>query len=192
MEIIQPNEQPSVQKISDEPKISFLETVYGVLFSPRKLFDDLYDEDTFTVLIYGVLAVFLSNLGKMEPGNITLLNIFTKELLGFFSWFFVSLFISFLSIVFKTPHNNFGKLLGFTGLSTLPFLLLAPIFLLGANGHFIYKLFSFFMFAWTFVLFCIAISKSLKLETWRVVLFAIVPFSVGTMGSLIDLIMSRF
>ena len=107
---------------TDGPKIGFLEAFHGILLSPKKTFQDLYDEDGFTVIVYGILAVFLSNLGKLEPGSISILNIVGVEIIGFISWVLVGIFIFFFSTVFKTPNNNLPRLLGFTGLSGIPFL----------------------------------------------------------------------
>ena len=164
---------------NDGPNISFLEAFYGVLFSPKQVFEDLFNEDTFTVIVYGTLAVLLSNLGKLEPGGIGILNLFGVEIIGLFSWFFVAAFIFFLSTVFKTPNNNFGRLLGFTGLSTIPFLLLTPISLISNLNPFIYSTCEIFVSIWSFILFWIALAKSFQLEGWRVLLMAIIPFLLG-------------
>ncbi|MBI3589782.1 MAG: YIP1 family protein [Candidatus Melainabacteria bacterium] len=165
---------------TDGPKISFLEVFYGILFSPRTTFQELYTEDNFAVIVYGILAVFLSNLGKLEPNNISILNIIGVEVIGFVSWFFVGLFITFFSIVFKTPNNNMARLLGFTGLSSIPFLLMAPINLIsGFINPSIYNFFEVIVSIWGFVLFWIALAKSFQLEAWRVLLMAIIPFLLG-------------
>ena len=164
---------------SDGPKIGFLETFYGILFSPKKTFQILYSEDTFTVIVYGILAVFLSNLGKLEPGNISIVNILGVEIIGFISWLSVGLFIIFFSTVFKTPNNNLVRLLGFTGLSSIPFLLLAPISLINNVSPMVYSFFEIVISIWGFILFGIALSKSFQLEAWRVILMAIIPFLLG-------------
>lgn len=176
--------------IDDGPKIGFLDAFYGVLFCPKTLFEDLSDEDVFTIVIYGFLAILLSSLGKISPGETSLLSILGAEFFGIIGWFFVGIFIIILSTIFKTPNSNFGKLLGYTGLSSLPFLLLAPISLISYKFEFIYKIFSLFVFAWSFILFCIAISKSLKLEPWRVFLLGIIPFSLGFASNIIGIIFS--
>lgn len=165
--------------LDDGPKISFLEAFYGVLFIPKRIFQELHTEDIFTVFIYGILAVFLSNLGKLEPGNVSILNIVGIEVIGFLSWFFVGLFIFFFSTVFKTPNNNFARLLGFTGLSSLPYLLLAPINLISSLNSSIYTFFEILISIWGFILFWIALAKSFQLEAWRVLLMAIIPFLLG-------------
>ena len=172
------------QNMTNEgPKISFLEAFYGVLFSPKKIFEDLYHEDTFAVVIYGILSVLLSNLGKIEPGNFSFLNIFGIEVIGIISWGFVAIFIFFLSTVFKTPNNNLGRLLGFTGLSTLPYLLLAPLALVASLIPFpldtVFSFFGVFIGVWSFILFWIALGKSFQLEAWRIFLMAIIPFLLG-------------
>ncbi|OGI07622.1 MAG: hypothetical protein A3I68_04475 [Candidatus Melainabacteria bacterium RIFCSPLOWO2_02_FULL_35_15] len=164
---------------NDGPKIGFLEAFYGVLFSPKKVFEDLFNEDTFTVVVYGILAVLLSSLGKLEPGNVGILNIFGIEIIGVLSWFFVGILIFFLSTVFKTPNSNLGRLLGFTGLSSIPFLLLAPVSLIGNLNSFVYSVCEIFVSIWSFILFWIALAKSFQLEGWRVLLMAIVPFLLG-------------
>ena len=164
---------------NDGPNISFLEAFYGVLFFPKKVFEDLFNEDTFTVIVYGTLAVLLSSLGKMEPGDVGILNIFGVEVIGLLSWFFVGIFIFFLSTVFKTPNNNLGRLLGFTGLSSIPFLLLAPISLISNLNPAIYSTCEIIVNIWSFILFWIALAKSFQLEGWRVLLMAIVPFLLG-------------
>ena len=164
---------------TDGPKIGFLEAFYGVLFLPRQTFDDLHDEDTFTVIVYGVLAIFLSNLGKLDPDNISILNILGVEITGFLSWFFVGLFIFFFSTVFKTPNNNLPRLLGFTGLSSIPFLLMAPINLITSFDFSIYTFFQILISIWSFILFWISLAKSFQLEAWRVLLMAIIPFLLG-------------
>lgn len=165
--------------LSDGPKISFLEAFYGALFSPNKVFDDLYNEDTFTVIIYGMLAVFLSNLGKLDPNGISLLSIIGVEIIGFLSWFFVGIFIIFFSTVFKTPNNNLARLLGYTGLSSIPFLLMTPVALISTYNPAIFTFFEIFVSIWSFVLFWIALAKSFQLEAWRVFLMAIIPFLLG-------------
>lgn len=165
--------------LNDGPKVGFLEAFYGVLFSPQKIFQDLYNEDTFTVIIYGIIAVFLSNLGKLEPNSVGFLNIIGVEIIGFISWISVSFLIFFLGTIFKTPNNNFGKLLGFTGLSSIPFLLMAPVVLLASFNLAIYTVLEVLISVWAFVLFWIALAKSFKLEAWRVLLMAIVPFLFG-------------
>ena len=165
--------------VDDGPKISFLEAFYGVLFCPKKVFEDLFNEDTFTVIVYGTLAVLLSSLGKLEPGDIGILNIFGVEIIGLLSWVFVGILIFFLSTVFKTPNNNFGRLLGFTGLSSIPFLLLAPASLISNLNPSIYSVCEIFVNVWSFILFWIALAKSFQLEGWRVLLMAIVPFLLG-------------
>ncbi len=109
--------------IDDGPKLGFLEVFHGILTNPQKIFEELYKEDTFTILIYGILAVFLSNFGKVDPESINLLNLLGVQLIGFISWFSVGLFIIFFSTVFKTPNNNLARLLGFTGLSNIPYLI---------------------------------------------------------------------
>ena len=164
---------------ADGPRISFLEAFHGVLFCPRRTFEELYSEDTFTVVVYGILAVFLSNLGKLEYNNISILNIIGVEIIGFLSWFFVGLFIFFFSTVFKTPSNSLGRLLGFTGLSSIPFLLLAPINLLSSFNPFIYSFSQIVISLWSFILFWIALAKSFQLEAWRVLLMSIIPFLLG-------------
>lgn len=163
----------------DGPEISFLEAFYGILFTPNYAFQKLYKEDSFTVIVYGILAVFLSNLGKIEPNNISILNIVGVEIIGFLSWFFVGLFIIFFSTVFKTPNNNFARLLGFTGLASLPYLLLAPINLISSTVPTIYAFFEVIIGIWGFILFWIALARSFQLEAWRVLLMAVVPFLLG-------------
>ena len=164
---------------NDGPTVSFLEAFYGILFSPKKIFQDLYNEDTFTIIVYGILAVFLSNLGKLDPDNIDILNIVGVEIVGFLSWFFVGLFIIFFSTVFKTPNNNFARLLGFTGLSSIPFLLMTPLHLISSISPSIYSVFEIVIGVWSFILFWFALAKSFQLEAWRVFLMAIVPFLLG-------------
>lgn len=164
---------------NDGPKITFLEAFFGMIANPQKTFEELYDEDTFTIIVYGVLAVFLSNLGKLEPQNISILSVIGTEIIGFMSWFFVGLFIVFFSTVFKTPHNNMGRLLGFTGLSSIPYLLLSPINLLSNFYPSAQWLFQTIIGVWCFILFWIALAKSFQLEAWRVLLMAIIPFLLG-------------
>ena len=96
-----------------------------------------------------------------------------------FSWFFVGLLIFFLSTVFKTPNNNLGRLLGFTGLSSIPFLLLTPVSLLSNLNPSIYSVCQVLVNIWSFTLFWMALAKSFQLEGWRVLLMAIVPFLLG-------------
>lgn len=164
---------------TDEPKISFLEAFYGVLTNPKKTFEELYDEDTFTILVYGILAVFLSNLGKLEPGNVSILSVIGTEIIGFISWIFVGLFIIFFSTVFKTPNNSLGRLLGFTGLASIPYLLLAPINLMSSFSSGLYLFVQILVSIWVFILFWIALAKSFQLEAWRILLMAIIPFLLG-------------
>ena len=170
--------------LDEGPKISFLEAFYGILFCPQRIFDDLYKEETFTLMVYGFLAVILSSLGKLEIGSINPLSIFGIEIVGLFSWFFIGLLIFFLSTIFKTPNNNLGRLLGFAGLSTLPFLLLAPVSLITlavpllSTGTF-YLVLEVVINIWSFILFWIALAKSFQLEAWRVLLIAIIPFILG-------------
>lgn len=163
----------------DGPDISFLEAFYGVLFHPKKVFEDLFSEDAFTVLVYGILSVILSSPGKIEPGNISILSLLGAELTGLLSWFFIGVLIFFVSTVFKTPNNSFGRLLGFTGLSGLPFLLLAPVSLISNLNPCIYGICEIIINIWSFILFWIALGKSLQLEGWRVLLIAIIPFLLG-------------
>ncbi|MBI1859184.1 MAG: YIP1 family protein [Candidatus Melainabacteria bacterium] len=170
----------STETILDEgPNVGFLETFYGVLFNPRKTFEKLYSEDSFTVVIYGILAVFLSNIGKLEPGHVNFINILGVEFIGFLSWFFVGLFIIFFSTVFKTPNNNLARLLGFTGLASIPFLLMTPANLLGHFVPFVYAVCMTVISIWAFILFWISLAKSFQLEAWRVLLMAIIPFLLG-------------
>lgn len=184
--------------LNDGPKISFLEAFYGILFSPKKVFEDLYNEDTFTVVVYGILAVFLSNLGKLEPESVGLLNIVGVEIIGFLSWFFVGLLIFFFSTIFKTPNNSFMRLLGFTGLSSIPFLLLAPISLISNCSLNIYDFCEVIASIWAFVLFWISLAKSFQLEAWRVLLMAVVPFLLGIflftflIANILGMLFSRF
>ena len=173
------NPTPDQTIIDDGPKLSFLEVFHGVIASPSKLFEELYKEDAFTIFVYGVLAVFLSNLGKVAPENINFLNTIGVELIGFISWFFVGLFIIFFSTVFKTPNNNLARLLGFTGLSSIPYLLMAPIALIGYFHTTLYTIFQVIIGIWSFILFWIALAKSFQLEAWRVFLMAIIPFLLG-------------
>lgn len=183
-----PTNTPEAQ-FNDGPKIGFLESFYGILFCPKKIFDDLHSEDSFTILVYGILAVILANLGKLGPGQISLLNIVGIQFIGLISWFCLALFITFLSLVFNNSNNNFARLLGFTGLANAPFLLLTPIALIGVQSILVYKIFSLIMFGWTFTLFFIAVSKSLKLEPWRVLLLALVPFAIGLTGNILSLML---
>ena len=165
--------------ISEGPKLGFLEAFYGIIFAPRKIFNDLQKEETFTVIVYGILAVFLSNLGKIEPGHISILNVIGTEAIGFLSWFFVGLFIFFFSTVFKTPNNNLARLLGYTGLSSIPFLLLAPVSLLTNFNLQFFNVPAIIINVWAFILFWISLAKSFQLEAWRVLLMAIIPFLLG-------------
>ena len=173
------------QEFPDQgPKISFLEAFYGVLFTPRKVFNELLQEETFTIFVYGALAVFLSNLGKLNVGGVSPLSIIGIEFVGFLSWFFVGILIFFLSTVFKSPNNNLGRLLGYIGLASLPFLLLSPLTLIVSISPFeltgaIYGFFHLIVSIWSFALFWIALAKSFQLEAWRVLLMAIVPFLLG-------------
>lgn len=164
---------------NDHPKISFLEAFYGILFLPNKTFQDLYNEEGFTIAVYGVLAIFLSNLGKIGAGSVNILSIIGTEIIGFVSWFFVGLFIIFFSTVFKTPNNNLARLLGFTGLASIPYLLLAPISLLSDVLPGLYTFFEIIIGLWGFILFWMALAKSFQLESWRVFLMAIIPFLLG-------------
>lgn len=165
--------------VDEGPKIGFLETFYGVLFSPSKVFEDLYKEDTFTVMVYGALAVFLSNFGKVKPEDISLLSLIGIEIIGFISWFFVALFIFFFSTVFKSPNNNLGRLLGFTGLANIPYLLLTSVNLVSCFVPQIHAPFSILISIWVFILFWLSLAKSFQLESWRVLLMAIIPFLLG-------------
>ena len=164
---------------ADGPKIGFLEAFHGILLSPKKTFQDLYDEDGFTVIVYGILAVFLANLGKLEPRNISILNIVGVEIIGFISWILVGILIFFFSTVFKTPNNHLPRLLGFTGLSGIPFLLLAPISLIYNFSSPIYSFFEILISIWAFILFWISLAQSFRLEAWRVLLMSIIPFLLG-------------
>ena len=170
---------------SDEgPKISFLEAFYGIIFMPGKIFDELQKEETFTIFVYGVLAVLLSNLGKLDIGWINPLSVIGIEFVGFLSWFFVGILIFFLSTVFKSPNNNLGRLLGYTGLSSLPFLLLSPLALIASMASLEWASWIYFFFQsvvniWSFILFWIALAKCFQLEAWRVLLMAIIPFLLG-------------
>ena len=173
------------QSLSNEgPKLGFLETFFGVLFSPKQVFEDLHNEDTFTIIVYGALAVVLSSLGKLDPQSIGPLNIIGVEIIGILSWLFVGILIFFFSTVFKTPNNNLGRLLGFTGLSSIPFLLLTPVSLISVllplpgTGS-IYMVCEVLISIWSFILFWIALAQSFKLEAWRVLLMAIIPFLLG-------------
>ena len=166
-------------KIDEGPKISFLEAFHGILFAPKKVFDDLYEEDSFTILVYGTLGVFLSSLGKLESGSYGFLNIVGIEVIGFISWFFVGLLLAFFGTIFKTPNNNLARLLGFTGLSSIPFLLMTPISLISNFLPIMYPIFSGVISIWSFILFWISLSKSFQLEAWRVLLMAIIPFVLG-------------
>ena len=163
----------------DGPKITFLEAFFGMIANPQKTFQDLYNEDTFTIIVYGALAVFLSNLGKLASQDISILSIIGTEIIGFMSWFFVGLFIIFFSTVFKTPHNNLGRLLGFTGLSSIPYILLAPVNLLSNFYPSLQYFFQILISVWCFILFWIALARSFQLEAWRVLLIAIIPFLLG-------------
>ena len=165
--------------LNDGPKIGFLEAFYGILFLPGKTFQDLYSEDTFAVIIYGILAVFLSNIGKIDPNNLSFLSIIGVEVIGFLSWILVGIFIFLFSTVFKTPNNNLARLLGFTGLSSIPFLLLAPISLIHNLSFEVYTFFEIVISIWAFILFWISLAKSFQLEAWRVFLMAIIPFLLG-------------
>jgi len=163
----------------DSPKISFLEAFYGVLFLPRKTFETLFAEDTFTVIVYGALATLLSSLGKLEPGDVGILSILGIEIIGLLSWLFVGILIFFFSTVFKTPNNNLARLLGFTGLASLPFLLMTPITLISNFVPNIHTIFEIIISVWSFVLFWLSLAKSFQLEAWRVLLMAIIPFLLG-------------
>lgn len=165
--------------INDGPKIGFLEAFYGILFSPKKTFEALNQEDGFTIVIYGMLAVFLSNFGKIDPENFGLFSIIGVEFIGFITWFFMGLLVFFFSTVFKTPNNNFARLLGFTGFSSLPILLLTPIALINNINPNIYSFFQCIIGIWAFILYWISLAKSFQLETWRVLLMAIIPFLLG-------------
>ena len=165
--------------INDGPKIGFLEAFYGILFSPKKTFEALNQEDGFTIVIYGMLAVFLSNFGKIDPENFGLFSIIGVEFIGFITWFFMGLLVFFFSTVFKTPNNNFARLLGFTGFSSLPILLLTPIALINNINPNIYNFFQCIIGIWAFILYWISLAKSFQLETWRVLLMAIIPFLLG-------------
>ena len=166
-------------KIDEGPKISFLEAFSGILLAPKKVFDDLYKEDSFTILVYGTLGIFLSNLGKLGSGNAGILNLIGIEVIGFISWFFVGLLLAFFGAIFKTQNNNLARLLGFTGLSSIPFLLMAPINLISNFLPVIYPIFSGIISIWSFILFWISLAKSFQLEAWRVLLMAIIPFILG-------------
>ena len=166
-------------KIDEGPKISFLEAFHGILFAPKKVFDDLYEEDSFTILVYGTLGVFLSSLGKLESGSYGFLNIVGIEVIGFISWFFVGLLLAFFGTIFKTPNNNLARLLGFTGLSSIPFLLMTSVNLISNFLPIMYPIFSGIISIWSFILFWISLSKSFQLEAWRVLLMAIIPFVLG-------------
>lgn len=179
MNSAEPHKYLMESKINDSPNISFLETFYGIMLKPKELLDDLYSDDDFTVLVYGMLALFLSTLGKLGPNSVTLLNIIGSEFANFIGWLISGLFILFLSILFKTPNHSFGRLLGYLGLSNLPFLLLAPISLASSENSFLYNISYILIAFWTYALFCLAISKSLKVATWQVILISIIPFSIS-------------
>lgn len=177
MDHIQTNSESNL--FHDGPKIGFLESFYGILFSPKRTFEALYTEDGFTIVVYGILAVFLSNFGKIDPNHFGFFGILGVEFIGFFTWFFIGLLIFFFSTVFKTPNSNLARLLGFTGLSTIPILLLTPIALINNLNPTLYNFFQCIVGIWAFILYWIALAKSFQLETWRVLLMAIIPFLLG-------------
>ncbi|OGI22881.1 MAG: hypothetical protein A2287_10310 [Candidatus Melainabacteria bacterium RIFOXYA12_FULL_32_12] len=163
---------------------NFLDSFYGLLFSPDKTFDNLRENPP---LFQGFLIVlFISILNpvlnfKTFDGTATLiwlsLSIFGALLFGLLSWLFFAFFLDLVASIF----GQSGKIKIFLTLSAfalIPWVFLGPIELLKTAGL-LADIFAIFLgllvWLWVVVLVIKAIIKTYQLSFGKTLTLLIIP-----------------
>ena len=174
----------------------FLDVIYNGLFAPVSLYSSIANNwpRQSVHLFYATGFVFtLSTLGKLLAGSVntfdftTILAAGVAGVFGLLIWLLTGGTFSALAYCFRSQGRPF-ILLTLLGYASLPWILLAPLFLIRENagllGGALHLVGIFILWLWTTTLFLIALQKTYHLTTDRVLLMGLIPVLMGTLGLL--------
>jgi hypothetical protein len=189
---------------------SYLNVFYGVLFHPLDTFKTLAEgkEPDSRLLLYALLSVVVVSAAAPiirfaavgSKADTLAFAIPISSVMGVLAWVLVGLVIALLSYAFsgKIRYRTFLVL---SGLSTLPWLLMAPISLLKAGlgllGVILCAVFGLSVWLWAVLLFALAIVITYEMTADRVMIVLAAPFAMtliffgwvfGFLGNIVNLI----
>jgi Yip1 domain len=172
----------------------FFNAFYDVLFDPITLFESISTgwPRQARHCLYATFWVFaIATLGTLLEGSFnrfdgtTVLAALMAGTTGIGIWILTGLTFSTIAYCFRSQGRPL-VLLTLTGYATLPWLFLAPLFLLrnsiGVFGELIHLTGMMALWIWTAVLFLLALQKTYHLSMDRVLLMALVPILAATLG----------
>lgn len=189
-------EAMSIEATPDNQAKRFLTVFYNSLFDPLALYSNIANNwpRQSIHLLYATGFVFtLSTLGKLLTGSMTHFDFSTilaagiAGVFGLMIWLLTGLTFSTLAYCFRSQGRPF-ILLTLLGYASIPWVLLAPLFLvrenLGLLGGIVHLLGIFILWLWTSTLFLMALQKTYNLTVDRVLLMGLLPILMGTLGLL--------
>lgn len=165
--------------------MNYLDNFYGVLFSPKKTFDELKANKTVVqALINVILISLLFNLLDVGSSltDIKSIVFFSFKLIGsaigaLISWLIFGVFFESIAYIFS-QSGKLKEILTLTGFSITPWFLIGPFKLLHSAGIFLGVMSVYFQFAlwiWVSILLFISVMKVYELTFSRTVLIFLVP-----------------
>ncbi|MGE0199346.1 MAG: Yip1 family protein [Candidatus Melainabacteria bacterium] len=166
----------------------FLTLVYNGLFHPQTTYEKMAEtEEPGRNLLYGLILVFLISaiappLHTMQSGatdDNLLLIMPLHGFLGLLGWVLMASVIALMAFAFR-GHGRFKPFLLLSSLATLPWILLAPALLiensLGATGSFLGICLSMGLWAWSAILFGMAVARTYALNVEQTLSVLVMPF----------------
>ncbi|MEI7473688.1 MAG: Yip1 family protein [bacterium] len=163
---------------------NFLENIYGSIVEPIKTFDRLKEEKPYLqaliiVIVISLLSPVFNNMlavDKQSFGELLGFSILSV-IAGLFNWLAFAGFMELFSFIFN-QNGKFKEMLTLSGFALIPWILLAPVFLLKQAGTFfegIGILLALCVFIWAIFLFFLSVAKSYGLTALRCIVFALIP-----------------
>lgn len=165
---------------------NFLSYIYGIILCPVKTFDTIKNAEKAPVFEAFWAVVLVSLMGcfsSFDMNSVVVLgfSLVSYILFAIISWVLMASIIDGLAGVFDRD-KRFDLILSMTGFSLLPWILFAPISLIktaGILGSIISIALCVIIWAWTTILFLLAISKSYELTAGKTILLGLMPFFGG-------------
>jgi hypothetical protein len=174
-------------------KIPYLEAFYGTLFHPVDTFNTLIKANSSQLLLFAMLTVAgvsaviptVQQIYKgTDPGWLFWL-IPIAAISGLAVWLLMGVILSMLGYSF-TGTLKLKPLLVLTGFATLPWIFQAPLALLkaglGTMGVLIALGSGLAMWAWSVLLFALALSVTFRLPLDRLLILLGMPFLLNMVG----------
>lgn len=167
---------------------TFLENIYGILFSPQKTIEKIIETQpvwqAFSIIV--ILSIASAILGQKTgfAGMYDFIFFLGNILAVFFSsliiWFTLAGFFEITARIF-IDENNFKKLLSLMGFALLPWILTAPLMLLKINLPLIITsiILEILVWIWSIALVFLSVKQVYNLSTKKTFLFFIMPI-LGT------------